>query len=370
MRLGRRGFCGSVLLGGVLAAGAGRAEAGFSVTDMAGRTVRLAAPPKRIVLLEARDILGMALVHPDPGALVAGWAAVDRIDSEPLRARFEAGHRIAVVGKQSPDTVSLEGLLGLKPDLVVANAWMMPPGGGDAFLAQLESLGIPVVFSDTMSNDGAETSRLDELRKSMRMWGALLGAPARAEAFIDFFEARVGRVRALLEGVTPVTTYLEVQSTLDDCCWAAGNRIWGELLALAGGQVLPGVTAPWFQKLSHEYLLSVPHAVYIATGGGWASGGRPAIGPGIDPAEGRKGLRALIDGRAGFDGLPSVKAGRVHGIWTGLITAPPLNVLFIEVAAKWLHPDRCRDIDPSATLEAINRDFLARPVDGPLWVSL
>ncbi|MGO4832593.1 ABC transporter substrate-binding protein, partial [Rhizobiaceae sp. 2RAB30] len=166
-----------------------------------------------------------------------------------------------------------------------------------------------------------------------------------------------------------VTTYLEIQSTVDDCCWAAGNEIWGELLELAGGRTLPGVTQPWFQKIQIEHLLSSAQDVYIASGGGWASGSRPPIGPGLDPVKGRHALRQLI-GRTGFNQLASVRNRRVHGVWTGLITVPPLNILFLEIAAKWLHPDRCGEIDPEATLAAINRDFLAQPIDGPLWVSL
>lgn len=149
----------------------------------------------------------------------------------------------------------------------------------------------------------------------------------------------------------------------------AGKRIWGELLTLAGGDTLPGITAPCFQQLSLEYLLSVPQDAYIATGGSWPAGGRPAIGPGLTPAEGREGLERMIT-RTGFTDPSSVKAGHVYGIWTGIITMLPLNILFIERVAKWLHPDLCTDIDPGATLAEINRRFLAKPVEGPLWVSL
>ncbi|MET3616301.1 hypothetical protein ABID16_004650 [Rhizobium aquaticum] len=119
-----------------------------------------------------------------------------------------------------------------------------------------------------------------------------------------------------------------------------------------------------------SYLLSTPHDVYIASGGGRASGSRPAIGPGIDPALGRQGLQRLIDGRPAFDHLPSVRAKRVHGIWTGLITNLPLNILYIAQAAKWLHPEQCVDLDPAAMLDRINRDFAAFPIEGPLWASI
>ena len=60
----------------------------------------------------------------------------------------------------------------------------------------------------------------------------------------------------------------------------------------------------------------------------------------------------------------------MHGIWTGLITVAPFNPLFVEAAAKWLHPDRFADFDPAETLATINRRFLHEPIDGPLWVSL
>lgn len=366
----RRSFCAALLAAG-LACRPAHARTPMTVTDMTGRTVRLPAPPRRIVLLEARDMLSMALVHPDPASLVVGWAAVDRIDSGWLQNTLQDGRDITVVGQQTPETVSIEKLASLWPDLVVANFYMAPQGRGDPLVGRLEKFGIPVIFSDLSSNadDGASSAVLPSLRHHMRMWGEVLEAQARAAAYTRFFEERVDRVRARLDAAAPVTTYLEIQSSVDDCCWVAGRRIWGELLELAGGATLKGVTAPWFQQLALEYLLSTPQDVYIASGGGWPAGGRPAIGPGLEPGEGRRGL-ARLTARTGFSGLPSVRNRRVHGIWTGLITVPPLNVLFVECAAKWLHPERCGDIDPGATLAEINLRFLARPIDGPLWISM
>lgn len=365
----RRQFCGGLLLAGL---GAGRlAVAGPSrtITDLAGRTVTLAGTPRRIILLEARDLFTMGLLQADPAASVVGRAAVDRIDSSGLQAQFERGRRIPVVGKQAPTTISLEGIVNLAPDLVVASAFMAPPGQG-GLVDRLAGLGIPVVFSDVASNaDAPQAGPIDTLRRHVRLWGEILDARDRAAAYLAFVDAHLAEVARRLAGAAPVTTYLEVQSTVDDCCWAAGKQVWGELLALAGGQPLPGVTAPWFQKLQREYLLATPHDVYIASGGGWASGGRPAIGPGLDPAQGREGLRRLV-ARPGFADLASTRHGRVHGIWTGLISMAPLNILFVEIAAKWLHPDRFADLDPAQTLAEINRRFLAAPLGGPLWVSL
>lgn len=370
MTLNRRSFCGALLLSGLAPLRTAAAAGPLTVTDMTGRRVTLAAAPKRIVLLEARDLISMAVLVPEPAARVVGWAAVDRIDSPQLQRQLVGEHRVEEVGKQGPDTISLEGIVSLEPDLVVSNAYMTPLGTEDPLVMRLTQIGIPVIFSDLSSNaaagDAARPGPAETLGAHMRMWGEVMNAGARAETYLAFYHQHLSRVRDRLKGAAPVTTYLEIQSTVSDCCWAAGNTVWGELLVLAGGQTLPGVTESWYQKLQLEYLISTPFDVYIASGGGWAAGGRPAIGPGIDVEQGREGLERLV-GRTGFRGLDAVRDNRVYGIWTGLITVPPLDILFIECAAKWLHPELCAEINPAQTLAEINDRFMSIPIEGPLW---
>lgn len=367
----RRAFAAGMLA--ALVAPPARAT-GLSITDMLGRVIALPRPPRRILLLEARDLLAMALFHPRPAELVVGWAAVDRFDSDLVKDRFErsAGHGIALVGKQSADTLSVESIVSLEPDLVVSTAFMAPGGSPEAAADRLGQFGIPVVFSDAASNAAdagpAQTQRLT-LAAQLRMWGQVFEMPARADEIVSFAGERFDAVARRVAGAPAVKTYLEIMSLYDECCWAAGTRIWGELLAAAGGRSLDGLDAPWTAKLSTEHLLAQQPGVYIATGGGYASATRPAIGPGLDLNAGREGLKRLTE-RTGFASLLAVQAGRVHGIWTGLITVPILNVVFVEIAAKWLHPDACRDLDPAATLAEINRRFLAEPLPGPLWASL
>lgn len=348
---------------------------GLSVTDMLGRVVALPRKPRRILLLEARGLLTMALFHPRPAELVVGWAAVDRFDSDLLRERFErsAGHAIALLGKQTADTVSVESIVSLEPDLVISSAFMAPGGSPEAAAERLGQLGIPLVVSDAASNIAANSGHAQSQRQALaaqiRMWGEIFEAPARAKEIMTFTEARFDAIARRIAGATSVKTYLEIMSVYEECCWAAGTRIWGELLADAGGRSLDGLDAPWIAKLSTEHLLAQQPDAYIATGGGYASATRPAIGPGLEADAGRRGLKRLTE-RTGFAALPAVRAGRVHGIWTGLITVPILNVLFVELAAKWLHPEACRDLDPAATLAEINRRFFGEPLPGPLWASL
>lgn len=124
---------------------------------------------------------------------------------------------------------------------------------------RLTELGIPVVFSDLATNaepdGGARPGPVETLGRHMRMWSDVLNEGARAEDYLSFCGRHLDRVRACLKDAAPVTTYLEIMSTVDDCCWAAGTTVWGELLALAGGQTLPGVSEAWYQKLQLEHLL-------------------------------------------------------------------------------------------------------------------
>lgn len=375
MRVDRRtcalflGLCAMAPVTGALAASR-------TVVDTVGRRVTLAGPVTRIVLLDALDVLTMAVLHPDPSRLVVGWAAVDTFDSDLVRGQYDVapgGGTIPVVGGQAGDTVSVERILALQPDLVVTTVHM-EPGLGDGMLARrLEAAGIPLIFSNAASNrrpaTGAIPDPFDDVARALRMWGVVLDRSERAEAFLAFVRERFANVAERLGAVPPTTAYLEVQSTYDDCCWAAGRRIWGDLLARAGGRSLAAADAPWYAKLAVEQVIAETPAVYIASGGAFGAGIRPGIGPGLDPATARAGLRRLV-GRTGLHTVPAVRNGRVHGVWTGLLTSLPLNVLFVEAAAKWLHPALFADLDPARTLDEINRRFLAKPLPGPCWLTL
>ena len=56
-----------------------------------------------------------------------------------------------------------------------------------------------------------------------------------------------------------------------------------------------------------------------------------------------------------------------HAYFLFVLTIPPLNILFVEIAAKWLHPELFQDINPAQTLVQINWRFLAKPLPAPCW---
>lgn len=339
-----------------------------SFTDMVGRSITLPALPQRIVLMDARDALTIALLDPDPMRRIAGWAAPEVLDSDVLLAalKSKAGRDIPVVGGLAPGSVSVEHIVALKPDLVVTTRNAESSNGEIA--EQLAAFRIPVVFSDSASS-GAGRNGGDDLAALLRMWGSLLGREKQAADLLAILADHFAAVASCVANAPPRKVYLEVQSTYDECCWAAGRNVWGNLLALAGGKNLDAATAPWFQKLHVEQLIAEQPDIYVAAGGSFARGTRPPIAPGLPQEAGQAGLVPLVK-RPGMDLLAAVRERRVHGVWTGLVAIRPLNILFVERMAAWLHPDRCGAINPGQTLGELNRRFLSIPVEMPLWVSL
>ncbi len=51
-----------------------------------------------------------------------------------------------------------------------------------------------------------------------------------------------------------------------------------------------------------------------------------------------------------------------------LFNDTPLNLLAVEILAKWSHPDRFTTLHPDETLAEINRRFLAVPMTGTYWI--
>ncbi len=69
--------------------------------------------------------------------------------------------------------------------------------------------------------------------------------------------------------------------------------------------------------------------------------------------------------RPGLALLPAVQKGAVHGISQQLFSSP-VDILALELLAKWTHPDLFRDLDVDATRKQLN-DLMAVPLVGTYW---
>lgn len=347
------------------------------VTDALGRTVTLAGPAKRLILTQARHLPVLALVHPEPTSIVAGWSDEFRTsfsnEYDTYKARFPAITKIAVVGRHTPESFSVEQAMAQRPDLVVltSNFAGIKPGEdpeNSLLIQRFTAANIPVIVIDFFVDP------LKNTVPSIRALGTAVGQAERTEEFIALYESHMQAVADRLADVDaadrpPVFVHAHAGST--DCCNSPGTGTFNDMISYAGGHnigsdVLKTATG----KLNFEYINARNPKVYVATGTG--AGKRAdkglTIGTGVDEVQARESLQRIIDGNR-LQSLPAMLEGKAYGIWHAFNDSP-LHVVFIEALAAWIHPERFADISALDTLNEINQRFLSVPMQGTYMVEL
>jgi iron complex transport system substrate-binding protein len=127
-----------------------------------------------------------------------------------------------------------EEVLLHQPDLVVAGAYAARPA-----VAILRKLGYRVV-------DFSPEENFDDMRRNIRLMGALVGEPARAETVIAAFEQRLAEIQKKMGPERPVYANIGVnnwmagKNTLPAAVTnAAGYRTLGEAIGFEGYRNLP-----------------------------------------------------------------------------------------------------------------------------------
>ncbi len=342
------------------------------VTDLAGRNVTVPDHPRRVLLGEGRFVFAMALLdRQDPVGRVVGWQGElkqqDPYSWNQLIQRYPKAADVPLIGKTSEASVSPERIVSLKPDVAVFSLSGHGPGRNNPMIPALQDAGIPIVFVDFRQHPVRNTV------PSMRILGQALDREAQAEAYIDFYEARLARVRKVVDPVPPAQrprVFVEMLAGVwPACCHTTGNGSFGDLLDAAGGvnvaaPVLPGAIG----DVSLEFLLDAKPDVYIATGSR-SEPGRPGLlaGPGAG-AQVAAGSLATLLARDGIRDLDAVRKQRAFGIWHAFYNSP-YNVAAIEAMAKWLYPERAAALDPQGTLDTLYRQFLDVDNAGAYWTA-
>lgn len=336
----------------------------ITLTDAAGRPVELAGPARHIVLADALDILTLSFLLDDPLAPVAGWAGADRLDenlSASLHVSFPSAKEIKPVGLSASE-LSAEAIIAAAPDLLIAGGGTNPD---DPVLARIAEAGIATLF--IYPPPGRKGDQGADVERAVSLLGAALGSGARAERFIAFHKARIARIRERLLPVTERPSVLvEAHAGSLDCCWSPGAQT--DYVEFVGGRNiganLAGIEAG---RLSLEYIIAAEPDVVIGTGGiHMRPEGGLVLGAGVPAAEAEQSF-ARIRARPGFDMLTAVREGRVHGVWHQLL-GTPFDLVALEAMAGWIHPALFADLDPLATLAALN-GFTSLPLSGTVLIS-
>ncbi|MCR0984174.1 ABC transporter substrate-binding protein [Roseomonas populi] len=343
------------------------------VTDLLGRSVTLRARPRAVLIGEGFQLLNMALLLPDPVSVLVGMGGelkqVNPVSDAAYRQRFPALDKVPELTAAVGQGFSAERALALKPDLVILSTWQANSPEMRRGVELLESTGVPVVYMDIFQQPGRNTL------PTIRLLGAVLGAEEKAEAYARFYEERRDRIvkRVAEAGKPGPRVLLSAFPGRWPCCWSPGAGGGdGEFMAMLGARnVAEGLTGnPRGGNIAVEQVLLSNAEVFIGTGL-YAPGDTSAgiqVGPGAPPDAARASLERVLR-MAEYSGLPAVRSRRALGIWN-YFNALAANIVQLEAMARAVRPELFADLDPVATMAAINADFSAVPYEGAFWTSL
>lgn len=347
---------------------AASAESALTVTDIRGREVVIQQPVRKLAIDDGRFLIALSLILPDPVSFLAAWPHdINRLGDDMYavyRERYPGLDRLARI-PSSAAAFNVESVLSAAPDVLVVSAGTGPT---EAQIAQLQRGGIPVVFIDFFTNPFVN------LEPSLRVLASLTGSEQRAEEFIAFRGERMARISERIAGVPAdqrPTVFLEPHAGMSaDCCNSPGRGNMGDYIEFVGGKNIGADVIPQaFGVLSLEYVIASDPDVYIATGGPHLErAGGLVLGAAYSEQRARESLQR-VSARTGIAFLSAVAEGKTHGFSHQLINSP-VDIVAIEVFARWVHPELFADIDPTVTLKELNTRFLQVPYEGVYWVDI
>ncbi|MEZ5846073.1 MAG: ABC transporter substrate-binding protein [Geminicoccaceae bacterium] len=343
--------------------------------DLAGREVTLDRPVERLVISEGRYAELLAILRPEePLRGVVGMMTPVAETLPALAAELAARHpetaSIPVFGARSEQTVSVEAIIELAPDLAIFGLNDHGPGAHNAeLIAQLEAAGVAIAFIDFRIDP------LNNTRPSVELAGALLDAEDRAHDFLAFVDTR----RKLIESTVAASedaprVFFQAHMGRFDCCLAFADGMLGPFVEEAGGINIADKVAPGpASQHTAEFVLSENPDVLIGSASGSladfeAGRGFLALGDGITADMAETSLQTVI-ADLGFQELDAVTTGRTHGIWHNFYNSP-LNIVALEAIAAWLHPESSAKLDAGATFRHIYEEFVGFTPKGTYTVSL
>ncbi|WP_197424931.1 ABC transporter substrate-binding protein [Bordetella sp. N] len=361
-----------VILAGLALATIPRAAAAREVVDLAGRHVTVPDHPQRVLLGEGRFVFAMAILdRDDPVKRVVGWQgelkAQDPYAWQQLVTRYPAAAKVPLIGQRSESSVSPEKIVSLRPDVAIFGLSGHGPGVNNPMIKPLQDAGIPIVFIDFREHPVEHTVA------SMRVLGQVLDREKAAQAYVDFYEDGLRRVRAVVDPVPleqrPRVFVEMLAGVWPACCHSTGKGNFGDLVVAAGGRnvaadVLPGAIG----DVSLEYLMQARPDVYVATGSR-SDPLKPGLlaGPGIVADVSARSLSKVL-AREGIRDLDAVRRGRTLGIWHAYYNSP-YNIIAIEALARLFYPRAGATLDPETDMARLYRDFVRLDPNGTYWTA-
>jgi len=275
--------------------------AAITITDTLGRQVALDGPPARIVSL-APSVTEI-LFAIGAGPQVVGVTSFCNFPPE--------ADALPEVGGFSTRSISIEAIVGLEPDLVIAGAASQQP-----VIEQLEQLAVPAAV--------LAPTNVEEVYANIAQAGYLTGHVEQATAVVNEMRARIDAVTAKVATIPAEarpTVYWEVY---DDPLTTVGPTTFiSQLIELAGA-------TNSFADASEDYPQVSAEAVF-------ARDPQVILGP---DSQGPKLTPEVIAQRPGWADVRAVRDRRIYLLDGDIVSRPgPRLADALETMAAVLYPE-------------------------------
>jgi iron complex transport system substrate-binding protein len=274
----------------------------FTLVDDSGVSTTFTAPPRRIVSLS-----------PGHTETVFALGAGDRLVAVDSYADYPTEAQQVQPRLTTYPTVSVEAVVSLKPDLVLALVEK------DDIVTQLRQQGVPVL--KLFPKDFDATTR------GIELLGRVLGEADRGQALAANMRTRRDAVVLAVADAPRPTLFYEMDASDPTKPFTAGpNGFYGQLVDLAGATNIFGDLPRDFAQVSAESVLARdPQLIVLADGYSPYNPQTPA----------------MVAARPGWNGLAAVQTGAVYAVQSDLFSRPgPRLADGLEALAYLVHPDR------------------------------
>ena len=305
-----------------LSTGGAAQDAGYTVTDSLGRTVRFDTVPERIVLAGRGTALtaGALFMFPEAAGRVIAVADTDQGlgDFYPLMDRsFESKIRFA-------NGAGMETIASFGPDLVILKESMRNPLGDT-----LETVGIPVLYLNLES--------ANRFLGDIAAVGTLLGNQRRSSEIVDYYTKRLRTVTELVSGVARPRALVLSYSEVD------------------GASVFAIPPASWIQTWMTETAGGIALWKEANPGGGWRKIGLEQIAVWNPDRVFIVSYRTAAAAVVGEMDVSSWWSGRLRPFPADFYSwdqPDPRWILGLQWLAATLHPDRFGGFDLRAEVKS------------------